>query len=112
MIKKTFKFIGYFVGALNMGVASSIFPLFLAPLFAIFGTDNGVGAPMGVSAGICAVLAAVMYAMHYVRRKKEHDSPDYRATAAILGFVLGAVAAIVIVVSVLGSGELGNITGY
>ena len=112
MFKKVVKFIGYFVGALNMGVASAIFPLFLAPLFAIFGTDNGVAAPMGVSAALCAIIAIILYAIHFVRRKKDHDSPDYRATATILGFVLGAVTAVVIVVSLLGAGELGNITGY
>lgn len=109
MFKKIVLFSLYTIAGINLGAASALFPIFVALLFAIGGN---LYVAMGVSAALCAIIASVMYLLHFLRRRKEHDSADYRASGALLGYILGAVAIIVFLVTQGTKGDEGPITGY
>ena len=108
MFKKIVKFTLYTVGGINLGVASAFCPLFLAIFFAL---SNSLYVALPLSAGLCALIVTAIYLLHFYRRKQEHDSPDYRVSGAYVGFVLGAVAAIVIVITMASAGPEGPLTG-
>ncbi|MBR3750639.1 MAG: hypothetical protein IKK58_02610 [Clostridia bacterium] len=95
MFKKAIKYIGYGFCGFNMGMTSALTPVIFLPALLIAGIDKmgnyNLPIPMLITVIICVIAAVAYYATHYLKAKRNNDSPDPRATATVLGFVIGAV---------------------
>ena len=113
MFKRVLKYIGYGFCGFNMGITSALTPIFFIPALLMVGIDKmgnyNLPVPMLVSVLLCVVAAAIYYAVYYFKRKKQHDSPDGRATATVIGFVLGAVVVAIICATILSDDGTGYV---
>lgn len=116
-MKKTLKLIGIGFGCFNLGIISIAFPVFFLISLIIFpntGNNGFLYARFILNAVLCAIVSAIVFIYYTVKRSKTNLDPNPYVWSAFVGYELGVIVILIIMISfaISDSSGLGVITGY